>query len=224
MRKPIYAALLSGALLHTAGCGTLVSGTSEEISISTDPDDASIYLNDRRIGAGDVTVDVSRLMLNGAPTVRVEREGYRTQEFRLQTKFNNVSLLGSELDYRLPHRLAMFEYAPMQYHIQLMKQGAATLDTQQRVAQLVLINADTFRRELAAGEGELMASVSALAADGDGDQRSPGARSSPERTRPAHRGTHRSGIGRDGRRHGDLIRRLLRSAGRASLAGFSSTA
>lgn len=170
MNRYVWAAMVIASIVQMSGCGTLFSGTSEELSFTTDPKDASIYLNERHLGRGQITMEVSRSMLNGAPTVRVEREGYKTQEFRLQTGFNSTSILNLTSGPSWTTDFVtggMFEYAPNQYHIQLIKQGAAALDTEQQISRLVLINSDAFRRELALGHGELIESVTALAAAGD---------------------------------------------------------
>lgn len=170
MNRYVWAAMMIASIVQMSGCGTLFSGTSEELSFTTEPKDASIYLNERHLGRGQITMEVSRSMLNGAPTVRVEREGYKTQEFRLQTRFNSTSILNLTSGPSWTTDFVtggMFEYAPNQYHIQLIKQGAAALDTEQQISRLVLINSDAFRRELALGHGELIESVTALAGAGD---------------------------------------------------------
>lgn len=170
MYKTIRTILALGLALPVTGCGTLFSGTSERMSFTAEPKDATIYLNDRLIGQGAASVDVSRALLHGAPTLRVESPGYQTQKFRLQTKFNTVSLLNLTsgpswtTDFATG---AMFEYAPNQYHIQLIRSDRAVLELRQRVTHLVMVNADSLRRELAVGDGEILETLKALVSAGD---------------------------------------------------------
>ena len=159
--------LAVGALV---GCATIFSGTSDEIKISTSPDDALIYLNDRLIGTGLVTTEVGREYANNSrPYLKVAKEGYVTQEFQLTNSFNSVSIFNLISVYSWTTDFlsgAMFEYAPNSYHVQLVKEGTAgTLPGKYALERYVLVNFKMIRSDLAEGYGEHFAALTEFGSD-----------------------------------------------------------
>ena len=153
---------LAGAIL--SGCATIFSGTSEDIKITTTPDDALIYLNDRLLGKGSVITDVPREYANNSrPYVKVAKEGYQTQEFQLTNKFNSASIINLSSVYSWTTDFlsgAMFEYAPNSYHVQLVKEGTAgSMPTKYSLERYVLVNYEVIMTDLARGYGEHFATL-----------------------------------------------------------------
>lgn len=146
------------------GCATIFSGTSEDIKITTTPDDAMIYLNDRLLGQGEVITDVPREYANNSrPYIKVAKEGYQTQEFQLTNKFNSVSIINLSAVYSWTTDFlsgAMFKYAPNAYHVQLVKEGTAgSTPTKYTLERYVLVNYEVIMTDLAKGYGEHFATL-----------------------------------------------------------------
>lgn len=150
-----YVALL--CVLALAGCATVFRGTQQEITIRTDPDSAQIFVDGRLVGSGTASFNVKKQNGNNLPTIRVEEEGYKPQSFQLQNSFDNIALINLTFVYSWTTDFltgAMFEYAPNNYMIQLIKDKEVGFTDQQRMQQFVLSNAENIKRDIARGGGE----------------------------------------------------------------------
>ena len=152
------------------GCATIFSGTSEEVSITTSPSDATIYVNDRVVGSGSAAITVSRTYANNErPFIRVARDGYVTQEFRMTNSFNSVSILNLSSVYSWTTDFisgAMFEYAPNQYHVQLVKVGSAgAMPGKYKLERYVLMNFEVIKTDLSRGYGEYFTALTEFYSD-----------------------------------------------------------
>ncbi len=113
-----------------AGCATIFSGTSDDITFTSDPEGATVYINGVQRGQTPTTVQVSRD--TSAPRVRLELEGYRTEQFRLQTDFNTVSILnlGNFLFWGVDIISgAVYRYSPTSYNVRLSEGDSAFIES-----------------------------------------------------------------------------------------------
>lgn len=150
--------------LLVVGCATVFTGTTDKITITTDPDDAKVYMDGRLVGTGKTTLNISR---SGAPpSIKVEKRHYQPQEFAPKSEFNWVAMFNSTFVLSWGTDIlsgAVVRYSKNKYHVQLVKEGAAGLTQRQKIARFSLANWAALRKELAGSEGEYIDSLASLA-------------------------------------------------------------
>ena len=144
------------------GCATIFSGTSDEISFSTNADPVRVYIDGLNVGNTPLKVTVEKTVGLGRQ-VRFEKDGYKTEEFNLKNKFDTVAILditsiltSGGIDVITG---AMMEYSPKQYHIEMLKDNQVIPASQSKqilFASFVLTNADVIKENLASGGGEAL--------------------------------------------------------------------
>lgn len=142
------------------GCATIFSGTTDEISFSTNADPVKVYIDGLNVGNTPLKVAVEKKVGEGR-VVRFEKAGYKTQEFKLKNKFDTVAILditsvitSGGIDVLTG---AMMEYSPKQYHVEMPEDDQEILGSQSKqiqFASFVLTNADAIKENLVAGGGE----------------------------------------------------------------------
>lgn len=166
-----FTALLVIAIIIT-GCATIFSGTSDEISFSTNADPVRVYIDGLNVGNTPLTVTVEKKIGLGR-LVRFEKDGYKTEEFNLKNKFDTVAVLditsiltSGGIDVITG---AMMEYSPKQYHIEMLEKSQVIPASQAKqilFASFVLTNADVIKENLASGGGEALDALLALVNSG----------------------------------------------------------
>lgn len=131
--KIIRMGLLVAVALCLVGCGSIMSGTKQSISIDSDPKGATVTIGEEMTMNGKKVMAISHIAGVTPLTVSVPRkdgmieiskEGYRTQQVELKRTMNpwflgNVvltSLLSSMIDTSTG---ALYEYKPGEYMISL---------------------------------------------------------------------------------------------------------
>lgn len=155
-----------------AGCATIFSGTSNEISFSSNVDPVKVYIDGLNVGNTPLKATVEKKAGLGR-LVRFEKDGYRTEEFNLKNKFDTVAILditsvvtSGGIDILTG---AMMEYSPKQYHIEMLEDNQAipaNYSKQIQFASFVLMYADAIKRNLASGGGEALDTVLLLVNSG----------------------------------------------------------
>lgn len=145
-----------------AGCATIISGTSNVISFSTNADPVRVYIDGLNVGNTPLKVAVEKKVGKGR-VVRFEKAGYMKQEFNLKSKFDTVAILditsvitSGGIDVITG---AIMEYDPRQYHVEMLVNDEALLKGQSKqiqFASFVLTNADAIKENLATGGGEAL--------------------------------------------------------------------
>jgi len=79
------------AAIYLSGCATIFTGTSDQISVNTEPSGAKLFLNGNDMGRTPVTVPVSRSL--GTTMMSVKKPGYEDKSFALQSSFNTIAIL-----------------------------------------------------------------------------------------------------------------------------------
>jgi hypothetical protein len=79
-------------LISVSGCGTLFSGTSELVTITSLPEKAKVYVNGLYIGVTPVPTSLKR---DQDHSVIVKKDGYEDASAVLTRKFNAVSILNT---------------------------------------------------------------------------------------------------------------------------------
>lgn len=91
MRTLLRTCLCAAALVF-AGCATIFSGTSDDITFRSEPSGAQVMIDGIMVGTTPVTVPVDRPGLDDS-RVTVQLDGYEPRTFELDKEFNTVSIL-----------------------------------------------------------------------------------------------------------------------------------
>ncbi len=164
-----FAALALAALL--SGCATIFSGTSDNVTFTSDPSNVKIYFDGRYMGTTPLTFEVPRVgfAVANLKTIKAEKQGYKKQEFTLQTEFNTVAVVNTTST--IPWLVdfvsgAVTRYSPTDYHLILEPAGGARgkNDVSRRIEieRYILLSYDNIVRDAAVGSGEHLASLGKL--------------------------------------------------------------
>lgn len=159
-------------IIFMAGCATIISGTTDEISFTSNADPVKVYIDGFKVGETPLKVDVEKKAGEGR-LVRFEKEGYETQEFKLRNKVDwiivsDISsvIISGGIDVLSG---AIMEYSPKQYHIEMVKKadaGSEMGSRQIKFASFVLIMSDDIQANLAAGSGPALEGLLELVGQG----------------------------------------------------------
>lgn len=158
MRRYIGIAVLAVALpLTVAGCATIISGTSQTISISSNVDGAAIYLDGVQIGTTPFIGSVRK----GKTNLRLEAPGYRDETLALSRQLEPVfwgniitgGTFGSITDFVSG---AAYQYAPASYQVELRAVGQADAEFLQQngARKFAMVYIDQIALEIEAGHGD----------------------------------------------------------------------
>ena len=152
--------------LTLGGCATIISGSSQIMTVNANVDGAQVHLiteagGETLLGTTPLTTRVKR---GQEGSLRVSAEGYRSYQSALNKKINNVfwvnillgGTFGSTTDYTTG---AMYEYEPSTFMVSLQpaEQSTEEMNDWQRREALrgfVLHNSQVLVSDLAAGDGE----------------------------------------------------------------------
>lgn len=168
----LKSAQLASALvlgLTVAGCATIISGSSQIMTVNANVDGAQVHLVteagiETLLGTTPLTTRVKR---GQEGSLRVSAEGYRSYQTALNKKINSVfwvnilsgGTFGSTTDYTTG---SMYQYEPSTFMVTLqpMEQSAEEMKEWQLREELrgfVLNNNQALVSDLAAGDGEYIA-------------------------------------------------------------------
>lgn len=147
------------------GCATITQGSSQTLSITSNVEGATVYLDDQKIGVTPFQGSVKK----GKKVVRVEMDGYQTETVALFRKtdgwfWGNIVIggLGGSTTDGLTG--AMYVYAPATYQVDLKSNSQTSLefDQQHAVRKYSMIYIDDISRELATANGEHLTTLCEL--------------------------------------------------------------
>ena len=149
--------MLAGVVV--AGCATVVSGTTQMMTISSNVEGAEIFLDGEKIGTTPFTGAVPK----NKSAVRVEAEGYQGENLSLSKSidpmfFGNIIIggtLGSITDFATG---AAFQYAPSTYQVELRarSQSEQAYRGQLATRKFAMLYANEISQDVAAGGGEYL--------------------------------------------------------------------
>ncbi|MDQ7055360.1 MAG: PEGA domain-containing protein [Persephonella sp.] len=118
MRKVLLASLVSVNLAFASA--TILKGTSQNVSITTEPPGATVYVDGQVMGTTPVTLSLPK---NKYHKIAVEKECYQRVEVPLGKKYDPIALLNIFWDLSTTDFItgAAWEYSPNSYHIKLKK-------------------------------------------------------------------------------------------------------
>jgi uncharacterized protein YceK len=158
----ILLSLIAIAALTLAGCATIASGTKQSLSITSNINDAEVYLDGEKIGTTPYTGTVKK---NGE-MLRIEKEGYRTETVTLSKTLDPVfwgniilgGTVGSITDFASG---AAYTYAPATYQVDLKDENMAADDYRHElvVRKFAMLYIDEISRDIGAGGGDYVDSL-----------------------------------------------------------------
>jgi hypothetical protein len=112
--------LLALSVLLLSACGTLFSGTSDNVAFNSTPSGAKIEINGVSVGRTPTVVNLHRQM--SPPQIMVKLDGYETKSLAVQNSFNMTTLWDIFLFPTFIVDLAtgaLMKFDPLNYNIEL---------------------------------------------------------------------------------------------------------
>ncbi len=172
MKNLLKVGVVAVAAILAVGCATIIKGTKQTISVSSNVDGAEIILDGQKIG----TTPFSGVVPKNKASLMVQKSGYKSATVMLSTSLEPIfwgniiigGTLGSITDFASG---SAYQYAPASYQVDLKAEGQAQADFEQRVAarKFAMIYLDRIAADLAQGSGD---HLSALLSIVNGEKRS----------------------------------------------------
>ena len=83
--KIIIRTFLLSSILFLSSCATIISGSRQNVEITSEPSSAKVYINEIEIGQTPVQKNLKR---NQEYQLILKLDGYKTYETKLEKKFN----------------------------------------------------------------------------------------------------------------------------------------
>ncbi len=121
MIKEITVAFMIAAAFMVTGCATILTGTTDDITINSTPDGADIMIGGLKVGKTPATITVKRPGF-GDKEIVLKLEGYEIRTFLLKKTFNTAAIcnlagvLGWGIDVLTG---SVFKYDPTSYNVEL---------------------------------------------------------------------------------------------------------
>lgn len=117
MKKIIISSILATSVLF--GSATIFKGTSQAISINSEPEGAKVYVDGQLMGSTPMSVNMKKSL--SSHEIRVQKDGYADAIRVIEKSYDPVAILNIVWDLSTTDMLtgAAFEYAPNHYMIQL---------------------------------------------------------------------------------------------------------
>jgi hypothetical protein len=159
MEKLASSALIAAAFV-LGSCATIISGTSQAISIDSNIPGATVKIEGNSVGVTPFTGKVKR---QKEALAVVSKDGYQSQTLVLTTSYNPVAILSIVWDYSTTDCLtgAVWEYAPNSYYVDLKPNEVSEKDFREsaELKALAMTYHAEFALEVAAGSGPLLESL-----------------------------------------------------------------
>lgn len=160
--------ILPFALVALAGCASIVSGRTQEVSFASNPEGVTVTVNGRILGKTPLTINLQR---QSGQSLIFSKDGYKTLSMELETSINgwfwgNIvlgGLIGSTTDGITG---SVHKYAPSQYMVTLEPDGTNKMDgkpalsDQQKAKEYIVVAYKSLIEELTKNEkGEYVRSL-----------------------------------------------------------------
>ena len=153
--------LLFMSLLLTS-CATIATGTTQLVTINSNVDSATVFLDGVNIGKTPFTGKIKK---NGK-MLTIEKEGYKTYTIALSTSLEGLfwgniitgGTLGSITDFASG---AAYKYAPASYQVELMAKGTSLNNFKQiyELKKYAMINMSNISIDLSKNNGTYLESL-----------------------------------------------------------------
>lgn len=118
MKKLLFAMILSISSLFASA--TLFHGTTQNITIDSDPAGANVYVDGQLMGTTPVTLTLKK---GKYKTIEIRKECYKPVTLTLQKTFDPVAILNIFWDLSTTDFItgSLWEYSPNHYFVKLQK-------------------------------------------------------------------------------------------------------
>lgn len=150
--------------VFSSGCATLFSGTTDEVTFTSEPAGARVLVDGDELGETPLTYEVDRQTFRRSEVV-IQKDGYRSEKFPLKKTLDTVALFNctSILSWGTDAITgAMMEYSPNKYFVELTKKGERADLGHRRALQFVLLMQKELVRQLPRREGEQLRALGFL--------------------------------------------------------------
>jgi hypothetical protein len=90
--------LVIASLLNLASCAAMFSGTRDNISIRSNEEGSTIYMNEMYLGKNNAFTTIPK---KGAYSIRVSKKGCADKTVPITRSFDPITLLGALIDWGL---------------------------------------------------------------------------------------------------------------------------
>ena len=80
-------------MFFSSSCATLLTGSTESVTIDSTPQGAEVLVNGFSEGLTPLTFDLDKSFLARDADIKLKADGYETHEFKFPRKFNPITLL-----------------------------------------------------------------------------------------------------------------------------------
>ncbi|MFC1589508.1 PEGA domain-containing protein [Pseudomonadota bacterium] len=122
MRNLIVLSLFTGVIALASGCASVISGTTQSVTIDSNPQGAEVSIDGAYIGATPITLKLAK---NKKDTVSIKKEGYKSVSRDLTKTFDPVGIINIFWDLSTTDFItgAAMEYEPNSYFFELQANG-----------------------------------------------------------------------------------------------------
>lgn len=165
MCKVVMAVLFCSIPLFWS-CATIASGTSQTLTINSDPPGASVVFDGVEIGLTPLAPSIKR---GNNRVLLIKKEGFQEEEIRLSTQFNTIffgnilfgGLFGSTTDVATD---AVVEYSPTSYFVTLKPTQSSQIEEtifskERKIRNFVLLTYHHLTSDIFRGEGEYLSGL-----------------------------------------------------------------
>ena len=139
------------SIVFLTGCASIVSGRQQQVTFTSNPDDAVVSIDGKQIGKTPITAQLDRK--GTAQVVTIQKDGYKPTTFQLKSTvnpwfFGNLvfgGLFGSSTDSSTG---AINAYSQDMFNVALNPLGAATLPPATEVQSYIITNYKNIIEEL----------------------------------------------------------------------------
>jgi len=151
-------------LLLLSGCGTVFSGTQQNVTVNTNVPEAKVYVNGMPTCSTPCAVDLKRANTN--VIIILKKDGYQDATVALTSQFNLISIINLTGVYSWTTDFlsgGVWKYSPDAVYIEMDKKEMTQAETEQsqkisKIRRFVLFNYSALK----VGDKEHLDSLSAL--------------------------------------------------------------
>lgn len=152
------------ALFLLSGCGTVFSGTQQNVTVNTNAPEAKVYVNGMPMCSTPCAVDLKRT--SGNVIIMLKKEGYQDAIVPLTSQFNPVSIINLSSVYSWTTDFlsgGVWKYSPDAVYVEMDRKDMTKAEIEQarkisQIRRFVLFN----YAALKSGHQEHLASLSVL--------------------------------------------------------------
>ena len=154
------------AALAPIGCATIVSGTTQTVSVNSNITGAQVLLNGRVLGTTPFTGQIARA---SDSVILVKKDGYTSQSMSLATSiepifWGNILIGGTTGSSTDAATGALWRYSPATFFANLEPASSGlfdreSLERESKIRFFVLHNYRSLTADLAAGSGEYLSAL-----------------------------------------------------------------